>query len=1064
MPQLIEVRVLGPFRVRTIDGEVVDPRAWRTAKTRDLVRLLAVAGKPVSTERVVDVLWPGAEPARGRGSLRTAASQIRHVLGEDCLVRHGDALELAGVWVDAAAFASRAATARHRLSAGDASGGLAAAWEAVLLYSGDLCEDESYADWVNDDRDRLRRLLRQLLLDAGRAALTAGWFRDAVELGHQALDVDPCAEPAYRVLMRAYVGLGETSQALRTYDHCRHALAEQLGADPDDKTQALHLQLLRPQEPQVPAAPFVARWPMLARVRGLMAGVVEERRPQAVVVTGPAGIGRSRFLQEAAACWSQRVVVLASRPDGVEQPGKLARDLALALGAGRGGEVRTADDLLGLVAGGPLLLVLDDVQWADAESIVSLGRLLQAASQPLLLLAGAPTELAPDHPLRTPACTTIVLPPLAREEVAELLSRVLQGAPSRSLVEELAASSHGRPADLLDAVRDLLGSGQLLSTSDGMVRVPRPTSGSRPPTVAPLLAAARERVGPDGAGVLDLLAVLDRPTTVGELSRISDLDRPGAQLALDQLCDLHLVTLRPAGYAMADPLVREAAYRWLRSSTARDLHRRVAEGAYLPAAVRVEHWLSGGEPALACAAALEAADEALAAGDDVQLRAHLRTVRAFAEDHATDVEDKVLLCERLAEVALRLGRRWEAQELVERAVVLARTGAPGALPRLRRMLGRCAPTVDEALRLYATAAAEGLSPIEQRQVSCLAAAAVTAQEPRRAADMLLRTILAADDAGDIGSQIEARVLLARAAGQRRDFSVAERSAKEAMLLAQGMGDDAMFVRAALALVQTPVFLGDGLRQVELLRRIRDMSATVSAAAEAGDLALTWCVVLHDLGSPEFASTWRQTSAPSSATGHARMRDLLEVHFCLERDQPRRARRLLDELPQPLGALVADDAAHILRARLLMVEHDLDGAAHALRSVLGHRPTGPSLLAPEAGARLAALLATTDPSAAREHLEAARARTGEHMFPREEVLILRANAELLAATGHAAGAATATLAAALTAHRAGLVLHEAEAQARRAALLVQAADAPTRPRPAVMRLPSRPAEPAERRPA
>lgn len=1059
MPQFIEVRVLGPFRVRAANGEVVDPRAWRTAKTRDLVQLLAVAGKPVPADRLVDVLWPGAEPARGRGSLRTAASQVRHVLGEGCLVRRGDALDLAGVWVDAASFASRAATARHRLATGDTSGGLAAAWEAVLLYSGDLCEDAAYADWVVDDRDRLRRLLRQLLLDAGRAALTVGWLRDAVELGHQALDADPYAERAYRLLMRAYAGLGENGQALRTYDRCRRTLAEHLGADPDDKTQALHLHLLRPKEPQAATVPYVARDPMLTQVRAIMRGVLEERRARAVIITGPPGIGRSRFLEEAAASWSQRVVVVPRRPDDEDQPGGLVRDVAQALGGDDGEGVPAAAALRDLLADEPLLLVLDDVQWADADSLAVLGRLLQDAARPLLLLASASGELDPACPPQIPVSTSIQLPPLAREEVAELLSRVLQGAPSRSLVDELAASSHGRPADLLDEVRGLLGSGRLLSTSDGMVRVPRPAAAGRPPAVGPLLAAARERVGPTGSAVLDLLAVLDRSTTVVDLSRISGMDGPDAQVVLDQLCDLQLVVRRPVGYALADPLVREAAYRWLRPSAARDLHRQVAERAYLPAAVRVEHWLRGGEPALACAAAMEAADEAFALGDDAQLRAHLRTVRAFAEEHATDVEDKVLLCERLAEVSLRLGRRWEAHALVDQALALAGTGAPGALPRLRRLLGRCAPTVD-ALQHYA-AAAGGLSPSEERHVSCLAAAAATAQEPRRAVDMLLRTMLAADEAGDVRSQVEARILLARAGGQRRDFSLAERSAKEAMLLAQRVGDDAMFVRATLALVQTPVFLGDGLRQLDLLRRIRDLSVAASAATDAEDLALTWCLVLHDLGSPDFETTWQQVSVSAGARRQGRLRDLLEVHFCLERGQPRRARRLLDRLPQTLGALVADDAAQVLRARLLMHEDDLDGAALALRSVLGDRPSGPSLLAPEAGARLATILAMTDPVAARRHLDDARARTVQRAFPREQLLILRANAELLFAAGRPAGAATVALATALTAHRAGLVVYEAEARARRATLL-DAARAQVRSRPAVIPLPDEPCEPAARR--
>lgn len=387
---------------------------------------------------------------------------------------------------------------------------------------------------------------------------------------------------------------------------------------------------------------------------------------------------------------------------------------------------------------------------------------------------------------------------------------------------------------------------------------------------------------------------------------------------------------------------------------------------------------------------------------------------------------------------MRLGRRWEAQELLEEALALARAGAPEALPRLRRGLGRRAWAVDGALRLYASTAEVGLSQSEQRQVSCLVAAAETTRDPQRAVTLLGETILAADDAGDIPSQIDARVLLARVAGSRRDFDLAERSAKEAMVLAQGAQDGTLFLRSALTLVQTPSFLGDGLRQLELLSRLRDLSGRTIGTAASHGLDLTWCVVLHDLGHADFPQTWSRTAA-ASGLRQGRLCQLLDVHFSLERDQPRRARRLLDALPTPLGAVVADDAARILRARLLVLDRDHEGAAVLLREVLADPSAGPRLLGPEAAARLAALLAPTDPVAAGQYLEQAAALAGSRIFPRERLLMLRASAELQAATGRPKGAATLALAAAMTAHRAGLVLHEADARSRRDSLLTPAGE-------------------------
>ena len=1030
MSQLVEVRVLGSFRVRTEDGTLVDPRAWRTAKTRDLVRLLAVAGRLVSVDRIVDVLWPDVEPQRGRASLRTAASQIRHVLGDDHLVRRAGGFELSGAWVDAAAFEHVAATARHHLALGELATGITTAWEAVTLYGGDLCEDDTYAEWAAGDRDRCRGLLRRLLLDSADAACELGWLRDAVELGQRALDVDPCAERGYRTLMRAHSRLGETEQALGMFEQCRRTLADQLGADPGQETLALHLQLLRPTSPTLAAPPFVGRERALEQARSAMSTVTDEHRSLGVLVTGPPGSGRTRFAQEAAKLWPHRVVSLSCPRTEAPAAGAVLRQVARTAGGGRA-PLPTAQGLRALLGPDPVLLVLDDLQWADDESVAVLAEALGQADD-LLVLATLHGALPADHPLAlTGRCDTVALPALSLEEVAAVLAPVLRGAPSTALVEELAEASAGTPAAVVTAARGLLSAGHLVSTPDGMVRVPR-AGGGRTET---RLASAREQIGAAGGRALDLLAVLDRCTPVSELARLGASTPRELGAPLDQLCDLGLVVLRGDGYALADALVREGAYRWLRPTVRRDLHRHVAESAYLPASARIEHWLKSGEPVLACAAALEAADTAVAHGDDVHARAHLQTVRSFAVENGVPVDDRIVLTERLAEAAERLGRRSEAQELLGEAIELARAGAPETLPRLHRALGRQADTRAAALLLYACAAdVPGLSASEQRRTALAVAAVRAAEEPDVVVQELRQAVEDADEAEDVEVQVEARVLLARVSGQLRTFDVADRTAKEAMVLAESAGTPAMFVRSAHALLQAAAFLGDGLRQLPLLRRARELSLGAGDAREARDVGLTLCLVLHDLGDPEFAALWPQVSALTERGESSRLHDLVDACVSLERGQLGRAARLLDALPEQLEAVVADDAVAILRARLRIACHDPAGAAADLEGVLGRPRSAPGLFAAEAATRLAALVAPSDPARARRLLTRAGRLAGDRLHPREQVCTLRARAALLAAEGELDGAATLALAAALNAGHAGLVFQEAEALELRAELL------------------------------
>ena len=119
----VEIRLLGPVTVRRSDGSLVSPRDWRTAKNLELLRLLALnLYSSVPRTRIADLLWPSVEPSRGRSSLRTAASQIRNVLGAECLDSASDGFALRNVWVDAVAFRALAAQAASARRSGQPAG------------------------------------------------------------------------------------------------------------------------------------------------------------------------------------------------------------------------------------------------------------------------------------------------------------------------------------------------------------------------------------------------------------------------------------------------------------------------------------------------------------------------------------------------------------------------------------------------------------------------------------------------------------------------------------------------------------------------------------------------------------------------------------------------------------------------------------------------------------------------------------------------------------------------------------------------------------------------------
>ena len=243
---LIRVRLFVGLDVTRRDGTLVPPREWRTGKTMDLLRILALNnGRPVRRSRLMETLWPGVSEERARGSLRTASSHIRQATQTNCIVRHPDGLVLTDAWVDTVEFLGLARDAHKSARAGSHERVLGLARTAEELYIDDLRAYDDESEWAKAEREHLRRARYGLLCEAAAAALELSAFAEALDFATTAVDIDPMSETAQRALMSAYAELGDISAALRIFETYRARLAEELGADPSPQTRDLHLRLLR---------------------------------------------------------------------------------------------------------------------------------------------------------------------------------------------------------------------------------------------------------------------------------------------------------------------------------------------------------------------------------------------------------------------------------------------------------------------------------------------------------------------------------------------------------------------------------------------------------------------------------------------------------------------------------------------------------------------------------------------------------------------------------------------------------------------------------------------------
>ena len=439
---ILRVRLLGAPDLR-LGGAALPP--LESARALSLLAYLLLhreAAQP--RQRLAFPLWPDSTEAQARTNLRHVLHTLRRTLpGLDrylevtprTLAWRADP----PFWLDVAAF--------EELADGDPE----ALAGAVALYRGDLLEGLD-DEWLAEDRERLRRRCLQALERLVALLAERGDHAGAIPYAERLLRQDPLQEAAWRTLMGLHDARGDRARALHVYHACAATLERELGVEPSPPTRRAYEALLGGQgspDSAGPAAgragplggpPLVGRAAQQARLQALWQAA-EGGQARLVVVTGEAGIGKTRLVEELRAWCARRGVATADarsypaegalaygpvvawlRSEALAGPlrrldppllGQLARllpELQPAApdppGAGPDGDRRRLlfDALVRalLATGRPLLLVADDLQWADRETLQFLHYLLRARPPAALLVVATVRgeEVDDRHPLR----------------------------------------------------------------------------------------------------------------------------------------------------------------------------------------------------------------------------------------------------------------------------------------------------------------------------------------------------------------------------------------------------------------------------------------------------------------------------------------------------------------------------------------------------------------------------------------------------------------------------------------------------------------------------------------
>ncbi|MEO6089850.1 MAG: BTAD domain-containing putative transcriptional regulator [Umezawaea sp.] len=655
----LRVQLLGAVRAWRGDTEL----ALGSARQRALFTVLAMrANQVVSREELVDAIWGESPPGAVDSSLYTYVSRLRRTLepvrskwtGGQMLVSAGSgySLRLEPGLLDVREFDRLREAAQQCWDRRDAAAARAALDAALVLWRGDALTgiDGPFAAL---HRGRLAELHLDVLERRAEIMLESGDLAAAVAELVDLSTAYPLRETPRALLMLALHRSGRGQEALDVFRETREVLVEQLGIEPGPKLRRVHDEITAAHDrtggppdsaPRAPVPPypevFVGRESELSALRTALNDVLNGRGT-AVWVEGEPGIGKSALLATGLADAVERCrevlwhagdeagrrfplgLVLACLGIDSLSPDPRRAEFATGL-PGRTAEsaypwspedpvLVAVDRLIGLVdrvvgfvdelcADGPVVLVLEDLQWADDASLLVWHRLAKATRHLPLLLVGScrPHPRRPElDPLRTMVSMgggeLLRLEPMGEDASTELIRRLLGTEPGAELLATTDCAG-GNPR-YLEEIVDALVRDDVVVVFDGVADVVHDhTRYPAQPTVNTVVTRKLDHLDDTTRDALRWAALLGVEFDLSDLATV--MGRQASELlpAVEEAAAAGVIGEAGQRFAFRHTLVRRALYEAIPATVRVALHRQSAEtldaaGAHVE---RVAEQLLGG--------------------------------------------------------------------------------------------------------------------------------------------------------------------------------------------------------------------------------------------------------------------------------------------------------------------------------------------------------------------------------------------------------------------------------------------------------------------------------------
>ena len=652
----MEIWVLGPLEV-SHDGRPVPVRGH--AARLVLALLARTPGRDVAHATLVLAMFGDAPPPDAAEQVHAAIARLRRQLPSPGAVRQtarGYAVDVDDVDADALQRGLWRGSAALRSGRADESARILS--DALSLWRG-----TPYAEFAGCEPLALESArLVELRLDALEQRLAADLDREPSAPPVAELEAlvrwHPRRETFWILLVTAQYRAGRRDEALDSVNRGRAALdgagatdrallldeLHRLVLDRDPGLRSASMSTFLPvrigDRPYPDAVALVERAPLLETLTGLHDETCAGSG-RLVLVHGEAGAGKSALLRAFGDLAGARSVVLRGACDPLSSPRPLGPlvDLAPHLDPGVGDLLRRGErdglfelTLASLSARGPVVVLIEDVHWADASTLDLLrflARRLEGTSA-LLVVTYRDDDLPPAHPLRVllgdlasaPVVRRIPVPPLSRDAVAVLVG----------------------DGDIdVDALHRETGGNAFF-----VAEVVAAGGDSLPSTVQSAVLARTHRLSPQARLALESAAVIGSRIEPSLLLGMPDV----SAAAVDECVDAGMLTFEAPVYSFRHEIVRQSVLSLVPPGRLGALHwqaldrLRALPMSPRPLARLAEHAEMAGDPQAILDYAVAAGDSAASLG--AHRDAAFQYGRALAHAGLLDVDDRIALLRKHA--------------------------------------------------------------------------------------------------------------------------------------------------------------------------------------------------------------------------------------------------------------------------------------------------------------------------------------------------------------------------------------------------------------------------------